>query len=563
MPTVPRIERPRVAQTNLPTPTSRPMPVGGEQLGRGVQALAQGIEQVDEGFRKAQEQQDMLAAQDAETQFNAARTEVLYNRDTGVLNQRGSNAVSASAPAEAALEERRQKIAEERLKSDRAKQVYLARTGGAMVDVRRQVESHVATEVERAADDSMKLTQKTSLDYLANSYADRPARERAMAEVEGPLRVMAQRRGLDQKTADGMVGEWRGMAAKSMIQAALSKNDVSNAQALFAEYGPTLGADAATIRKTLQSATDDATAERAVMGLTQAARDPETGRLDESKALAGLDLQPESPLKDEMRKRLKERIADGDKAWDATVDNHFKAALSPYVDKGLAAIPPTEKEWLIKNAPDKWKRILDDVDRKDHERKMEGAEARRIQEERNREAERVLMGMPPGVRAELDLDTYFGGMGLDRMGMAQLQVRKQAAKQGEAVGEAAFLDQGRKAAGMAPWFKNKTERANYEASLAIAFGDFYAKKKEAPSREEAQAIIAEQLADQITPHWYGDSTEPAYRAKQRERKEQGGPAKAAAPPKMVPVIRPNGKAGMAPEAGLDAWLAKHPGWRRK
>lgn len=574
-PTVPVYAEERVTSTATPTPYRQGFgPVTfGAGLGEGLQA---GGKELEAFARKEQQKHDLARVQEGQALLGEWRARNLFDEQQGYLRKKGKDALGQQDKYLADWDSTVAAITSN-LANDDQRRAFETEATAQKEQVQRQMSGHALQQADALADGTYKAVLDTATSEAANAYTDPVAV--AEARHTGIAAVLARRKaeGWNPEQTDAQLRSFTTGLHLSVVDRMVAAGDGEGAQRYLQTHGHEIdGTARARVDRQVEVAKLGTEAERKAAAIVATARTEVTGWVDSDKALALVDDVPEGPLRDEVRQRVEHRVvvADHEKARD--VDEHFKAAYTAYLKGGLGAVPAQLKTWLVERAPEKWDQLRDDAERRYRMSKADKSEARRLQAEVNRVALLDFMSRPTEERAALDVEGVYGATGVDPSGLGALKVRQRQAtdalQKGAGVKEAEFIrDANAEAAQLLKG--NKAKAKEFEAEMRLEFDDFQAQNKRPPNREEAQQIRAAALTEVVKERaWLWDTTERAYQRRARERQQAPGAAPApaaatpAAPPapgRMVPVISPDGKVGMAAEAGLDAWLAAHPGWRRK
>lgn len=330
---------------------------------------------------KMKDRADMVAVEEAETAYQLDVNEALYGKEgRGYLTRQGHAAVRDSAPTLEALAKKREER-EKALADEGQRLAFRKRTNGTLVQSQRQVEAHVAGQIQVIEGQAYDSSRAAALDAIANGYRD-PAAVARMRQNHEPLAMLeARRRGLEgadtyPPKVDSPAGQfleaWRSDTVKTVLNRLIADKDVTRAKALLAQPvvpgGPTaaetLGTDAdkftAAINHVAEQVEAFDVASRAVAGARG-----KNGRVDEGKARAALADAPPA-IRREAHLNLESLLNAEQESWTRTVGERWNAAKTAYQGgpdgkgpKGLQAIDGGTSSWLRANAPDAWRAMIE------------------------------------------------------------------------------------------------------------------------------------------------------------------------------------------------------------
>lgn len=512
-------------------------PTGLEQLGQGISQAAQLADRV-------YSQAAAAASADAETQYEAEITADFRDDQKGLFNLNPDEAFAQEQPAFDALNAKRERIAKD-IKDERARGMFLARAAKMDQQLRNETESKFAHKRRQKLQESSEARKAAGLSAIAKgAWADDEG-------VETQAQLIGTAAAALALTAEGRaaaMADARGQAYEVAVEARIANNDWAGAQQMMIAHADDLGQRGVVLRKKYEGYLHAATAQVATSKLLDGSRDPETKWANENKARADFEALPDGPMKEEVRKRLEERLAVEDRKKDADIKDRFKRALGAYNRGGLGAVDPGDRMWLNKYAPEYEARLLNDHEQKIRQRRGDGAEMRREQAERNRVVLQDFMSRPPEERAKLDIEAVYGATGADDVGMGEVRVRQRNSIEGlkgDLVGkEARFVQDAKsQAAGIVT---NKSKQKVFEAEARILFEDFVRTNGKAPTDEQAYTLQKSLLDKTIVEKGFiFDTKGLEFERRALERKQQSesaqprpaAPATApAATPKKPPAI---------------------------
>lgn len=365
---------------------------GRQNFDTGLEKVATGLQQVGDTVEKqyqlAKAKADAVAANDAVAQYQHDNTTAFYGD-----SRQGAAAPNELAPGEAAsqqsldrvwsdenkspapqplsrlrgkaaaegsvdtldwLEKRRLEIAE-KLSNDKQRELFLQHSQDMFEQSRSRAEGHVSSEIQQAEVASLEGRKQVALTDIANNFADEKSVAEASAAVATTLHAFA----LSPEDGQAKVAAWNAEVAKVRLNQFFATKDWKGAQALFSKVKEQLGPQAPQFEKAIATLREDQQAEGAAAQLIERATDPENRRVNPNKAFAELDSIEDVPLRDEVRKRLEQRVAVAERDWTRRVSNVFDLALADYIKGGdnIYAVNSSAKAWLLNNAPKEWRQI--------------------------------------------------------------------------------------------------------------------------------------------------------------------------------------------------------------
>lgn len=407
MPRVP-VYDPQVGPARVST-RAAPLPLDntGAHVSRAgemaAQEIAGGAGQIEKAASDALDQADATITLQSLQELEEERNRLLYDKDGGLVHQRGMNAMQASDAVYRQLEQKR-KALEGKLYTPRAKAAYEARVAGLLSDTRRQIETHVARELDTVTAETVQADLDTKLQTAAFKAlsGDIAGVRSALAEAEPALALEAKRRGLSPEAYAATVRAYRGKVHSTALRAMLSNPATRNeARAYWALPGvqEELGAEAATFARALESATLEEDAENHARVLAEKYQHPETGVIDATAALAEIDKMPAGELKDAARERLMRRIQTAERLFSGRVDTAYKAVADVLNQTGsLRDVPVVDKAWLSRHAPDEYYRLQQRA-RQLREERRRGGEPTAQQVQRHTELQAWIFDNQDEVRA--------------------------------------------------------------------------------------------------------------------------------------------------------------------
>lgn len=229
----------------------------------------------------------------------------------GVMNTRGEASVAAAQDAYESLDELRQRVANKYFQNEEERKLFMMRTGGVAESAHRQIEEHVGHQIQAAKEATAQGLQETSLQAIANAYADPKARALYAAQPEGPIQALA----LSPEDAAAKLSAWRSKVASVVMNQYLDNQDPVGAQAYFAEARDALGPASAQYEQRLLTMKNQlAGAQEA--GKILGASITENGQPDKAKIFVQLENMPEGKLKDDTRKALEQKLSLADAAYN-------------------------------------------------------------------------------------------------------------------------------------------------------------------------------------------------------------------------------------------------------
>lgn len=547
---------------------------------------------------KAKQEADTIAVTDAETGYQGDITTALQgdtraqqpNRyaegtagnaaddafnepeaPTGFLYTKGMGAAEKSTATLDWLEKRRQERSK-KLANDEQRRLFDARTGGMYEDARRRVEGHVTQERRAAAIASTEARKDAALQAIASDPLGESVK-RNTAGPEGSIRAHA----LSAEDAEAKVRDWRSKVAATRIDALLGDANGRNwraAEAVLNDSTKDLGAD--TVRRYREQIgkfkLEADVAAQATLAI-ESHRDPATGFVDEEKARD----QARTGTIPEQRKAVQD-LADHllnqeAEKKKAVVDAHASPAWTHLVkNHTLSGVDPRTKEWLQDNAPKEWAAL--EAKEEQYRARVRAAAAARRAGDR-----------PPPARDTRDQLEALGELQADIVEnpdkYADMTPEEFNTEWGPRLGDQGYRagtklhagtkDDDRVAAGDFSKFVteqsksmklNKRDAADFAAAMGARRRALKGKEKREPNPDELEEMRQSATAEVATKRLGGllpDGRAPAYKVEGDQRRAGESPP---SKPGKVRVKSPKGQPYDVDEAGLDAWLEKHPGWTK-
>lgn len=607
---IPYVELPQVA------PSGRGAPMPQQQAVGGFGALTQGVQQFGTGLgntlekaaseydRRVKESQDKARAAEvaeAETEWNTHRTATKYGRQAtgdgrrdaiegafqgesveqkGYFNRQGDDAFQAAPATFESIEKRRQELADD-MTDEEAKRLFLERTRGQLDDDRNTIEAFAGKQRTVADLATLAGRKSAAIDAIQANPNNLTEVQRQTELLEEPIAKL----GLSGVDKAERVKEWRREAAVAQVAAQLNGplKDWQSAEATLNNKRDVIGEKAA---EHLQTRVDQLKAsqgaEATASGIVKASTRSD-GSVDERKVLDKLLEVP-----DEKRAKVAEAIAplrlQARQAYDAETERLMSRAQASYNKNGWHGMPDELKDALngrkddprgpklydaLKHADE---RELDRLERKSRIRANDAAALR----------EQTQIDNIAKDQWSKQLDTDLAGADLQRFLLEHKGISDDIPAHLEKMQahQQMLHDKGLKENEKQFTVETMAALKNFEPR---AGGDkeSQAKLRQWKQRKEAEAI--REYAELVKKN-KGEKPDPEQvnKAKARiiartqpqndESAEAAGDAivevttNPSVPPKtsaMVTIVGPNGQKGRAPEAGLDAWLASHPGWKRQ
>lgn len=582
---VPILEAPRVESRPVATPFSNVNLSGGQEAAsQGLEHLGAGIEQMDAGIRKARERANAVAVNDQMTALQKESVAVTEGDSQkplpgleqgidltrpiaprGILNSRGRAALQATSDGLNYLDDYSKKL-EDGLTNDEQKKLFKEHATKYLLTVKSRAEAHASQEVQAAEVESLAGRKSSTLKDVQGVYDDGEKVGELAGDVESYIRAMAR----DPKGADAAVAEWRGQVGETVLGQMLAKKKWAAAREQLEAVRGYLGADRARAFEKLIAGTEvDEKAEQGSEILARQFR-MKDGRIDVDKALEKVDGLEDVQLKEEMRKRIKERVQVADHLWETETKDISRKAFASYNTGGWRGIPRVLKDELNDRNPELYARLQKDAEFRWRLSRGD-AEARRQQELNDKLAMKKYLTLTQEERAQEDVDLFLVGSGVSELGAQSIKAQqtkdKAAVRAGESEGEKAFV--GLVMANGQGLAKRKSDQEALRAEAVTAYQQMKDKLKRPPSLSEAQDEATSLVKKAATKPGliYGYNEEYEFQRRARERQEAaklaGGATSKPETADKVEVINDKGKRGLVPTAKVGTWLSAHPGWRKR
>src|SRR3990167_4505550 len=247
MPKVPTITSPSIQTQGLPSARLTAAPTA-QTLGAGVgQSVSRAGSQLAGLVAQEQQRANETAIIDAMNQYQQGVQSRLYDAETGVLTQKGKDAIGAGQSFYDWEKDHSGKI-EQGLNNDFQRETFRQRVAGARVNQMRQIEPHIAQERTRwqqqALTGQATLAQREMV-ALAQQIANAPTQQQR-DQLEWDLLMQS---GLYSGTIDMLVedlpkeqqdvkrGELISFAHQSVVEAMLDNENPTQANVYLTEYG--------------------------------------------------------------------------------------------------------------------------------------------------------------------------------------------------------------------------------------------------------------------------------------------------------------------------------------
>jgi hypothetical protein len=373
---------PEVAPTQGATPQFHVDTRGafGEQVAGVVGEAAQAL---GKHALESKMRADVAVVEDAETELQRRHQDRLYGTPDkpGALFQQGHTALEGSAAILEQLEKDQKEI-EDGLADEGQKRAYRRRTDGSVLQARKQIEAHIGQQRQVVEGQAFEGRRAAALDAIANGYADPALRDRERQNMEPLVMAEAQRRGLegagtyppkDGTPAAIFLGAWRKDVARTVLERMVAAKESPQAAAFLdqpmtaggATVREVLGADADKYVATIGHLQEQVDAFDRAQQAVDAARDPETGKVNELVARQAIRSAPRVYQR-EARANLESLLQSEREGWNDQVRTRWDSAKTAYLGgpdgkgrRGIAAIDGATATWLRQNAPDTWKHLLD------------------------------------------------------------------------------------------------------------------------------------------------------------------------------------------------------------
>lgn len=587
MPRVPGIPQVQSRAVNGPRYQNDARGTFGEGIAEGLQQLGRGADVASQRVAQAYERADNTFVQDALNEFD--RNELddwngdLKNGRKGFGHTQGDEALTG---AEGFYKSRERDIEElsKRFTNDSQRRKFKEEIDRRMLHVERKVENKFAVETERKRRSTLVIASDQSR-QKALSAPDASAFQAAIFEGSAAVAELED----TSEAADAAMKKWQGETFAAAIEQKINQGALTEAKHLFGatrERIPPKSREA--IETYLTKAERALEAEKFAESALEVAKGLSDGPVNAEYALSIVDTQvpAETPeqlaLRDDVKRRLKERIIQSDRAWDEETKEISRKAFATYNVRGWRGMPEPLKEQLNDRNPALYARLKAESEQRWRQHQAGSAEARRAQAELNRLAMQEYMKLPVEDRAELEVPIFLAGLGADRLGVGAVEVQqrkdKTAVEKGGFVRENEFVTTAlAQAQGVIG--KDKQKREAFEAEARIAYDRFVtANGGKPPTRDDELKLSGELLSKTLRERLGGliETEEYEFQKRARERKEavnDQAPGQSAvtapttieeAPKPVKKVVITNGARRLnVNEEGLDAWLATHPGWRRE
>lgn len=491
MPRVPTYDSPQVRNAALPgVRVSSPGPSGLEELGAGLSRVAGVVGQI------ANEEYAKAAAADAtngETELQGVATKLFHDDQNGLFNKRGQQAFDAEKPTFEEFAAQRERIAKS-LKSDSAREMFLARTGGLEQSLRRQTETHFAREREVGMKEAAERRSQAGIDAIvAGGWADD-------AQVETQARMMSTAAAALASSAEGKeqaATEARQRAYTAAITMRLDRGDVKGAQAMLVANEEMLGRHAPALRKRLEKETDAGSAAQEAARMVESTKD-ESGRYDVAKAREMLLEKGVAPA---VREVALERLKLIEEAMEERADRQLDELRATFSKVGTLNHPKMRalKEWFLdpKNRATKhWDAFERNLIAERNANRTAGVEARRAQAEMDAYLKARFRALETSDQLGVNVDNHPEFSAASRVAREEIRGDQKKVKEMVEKGQRPKLNQideiAKAAAGQAG-ITDAKEIAKFTAQLKGRWLEKMGTNGELPTNEEVQKDVGDLL----------------------------------------------------------------------
>lgn len=224
---IPRLTGPRVAQR----------PLAPENPNAALPALRQGIDALEDRFRKEVQYADEVAVDEAEVALQERLRTELSDPERGVLNQRGSNALDAAED----FRSRYESIAQETgtmLRNGRQREAFRQRAQRASNAVFAQVNAHAGAELRKVDSDKHTALLATDRETIARltRIGNTAAADEQIVEMSNRIALYGSRQGADPATVTLAREQAISGARALQIQSLVDAGKVTEAMDLYAAH---------------------------------------------------------------------------------------------------------------------------------------------------------------------------------------------------------------------------------------------------------------------------------------------------------------------------------------
>lgn len=275
-------------------------------------AIGEGLGHLSKGIEKAQQEADLVAVQEAETEYAKGVLEKIHTgrvdpdtgeQQPGFRQLQGHDALARSADFTDDLERSRNEIAQG-LTNDRQRRLFLQRSQGEYLSGYRAIELHTGEQTQKIAQDAFRARVSVAGQTALAAYTDPAEVDRQILGMSPWLAQEAQRLGLKGDAAIQFTEKWQGAVAEDVLTRMMADEGRSQqARRFFEDYQGLLGDKAAKFAHALQAANvrDQAAGEEARIW-------QDSGQ-DGQKALEMVRAIPDVAVRDETGKRLAQRVS--------------------------------------------------------------------------------------------------------------------------------------------------------------------------------------------------------------------------------------------------------------
>lgn len=451
---VPVYEQQQVAPQSVGLPAAESHGVVDAGLQQGLASLDRAGSVVMAKQREAEDKAIVAEVTDKETNLTRGITEDLHGTESvqgespgagepGYLSLQGRDAEANAAGFMDRIEKRRQALADS-LNDDRAKKLFLARTGGDVENARRTVESHAAQQRQAADVATLKARMGAAEESIFNAarIGDGATVMQQSIALEGPIKAQA----LSPEDAARDVGLWQRRTVALQLDGFLDVKRVDVAEKLLEDTKGALGPELtkkyeAAIAREKTAGAAEATAGHIVSQATSS-----IGEVNQSAVLAELNRLPPD-VQAKVRPVVFQRMGEQEQAFAADTKRVSTAAHSLYNKVGWAEFERTPlADELNDRNPALYNQLQNDgqseADRLAR-KKRDTKEDRRAQSNIDSIGLNQFLSLSPEDRADADADMWAKGRGMSPVAISSLGKLKEQARQvverGQATNESEFV----------------------------------------------------------------------------------------------------------------------------
>lgn len=318
-----RYDSPQVQQAAIPgvrADTSAPIEAfGGGRANQALGAVADLSNQAVKVIQEEEKKADEIAGAEAWDKLKQKKIDLLLNKDTGALNQKGKNSFSAMETVPTEFDKFGQEVIQG-LSNDRQREIVYRAMRREKMDINEKLNVHIARERDVYDNSVTQGLVKTATDEALLNYNNPTKVEESISIANAAIMKLGERNGIDNRH---LVTEQTSQVHASIIDKYLNNQDDRSAKAYFEANGDKIvGKSRERIEQNIAEGSRRGESQRASDRLLKQYGDNMAGAL-----AAAREIQ-EPNLRDDTLSQLKQNYADIKTAKSIQVENMHRNAAN-------------------------------------------------------------------------------------------------------------------------------------------------------------------------------------------------------------------------------------------